>query len=450
MTSFRGANSRTTSTCYVLFFLKTGHKSVGGLGWEGWDAMAMIPGCEYDLFVSYAHADNLANEEDEGWVTHFVSRLKAALGMRLGASKDLAIFCDDNVIRANSRLPDLLAATRKSALFVAVGSPSYVSREWTRRELASFVEKNPDLERLFLVELLPLNGDETYPSPLDENIHFDFWRTTGSRNIPVPFSIHADYEQFNTQIHTLAADLAKKLLALRLLPNSGGRESVMPGASPAWRGTASGHLTDLHGTRPKTVLLAQSTEDVEDELEQLRNFLLQYRDELAVLPQTGYPQGGEDFKWAFQADLAKADLFVQLLGKRMGRTPPDLPQGYTRFQSELAKTSKIPLLQWRRPDLDPECCSDPVYKEILKSETVIASGLEAFKLQLLKEVRKRNEPPHRPKSTTVFINADDKDLDVAKEIERECLRNALPAILPMTGASSEEIRKDLAENLYRL
>lgn len=409
--------------------------------------MAMIPGCEYDLFVSYAHADNLSNEDGEGWVTHFVSRLRAALGMRLGAAKDLAIFCDDNVVMANSRLPDLLTATRKSALFLAVGSPSYVNRDWTRRELAAFVERNADLERLFLVELLPLNSDETYPSPLDDNIHFDFWRTTGLRNIPVPLSIHADHDQFNTQIHTLAADLAKKLLALRLLPNQTRVASAVSGTSTAWRGSPSDQPANKAGSRLKTILLAQTTEDVEDELEQLRSFLMQYGDELVVLPQTGYPQGGEDFKWAFQDDLARADLFVQLLGRRMGRTPPDLPQGYTRFQCEQAKASKVPLLQWRRPDLDPESCIDPVYKEILRSETVIASGLEAFKLQLLKEARKRNEPPHRAKSSTVFINADDKDLDVAKEVERECLRNALPAILPMTGASSEAIRKDLAENL---
>ncbi len=408
--------------------------------------MAMIPGCDYDLFVSYAHADNLINEEHEGWIQHFVSRLRAALGMRLGASKDLTVFCDSNVVEANSRLPDLLSATRKSAVFLAIGSPSYVSQKWPGRELAAFVEKHGDLERLFLVELLPLNTEQRYPPPLDENIHFDFWKPSGPRNIPVPLSIHADNEQYNTLIHTLAADLAKKLLSMRLLPNLA-KVAPTQSASSARLGFPNGQPDGQPGTRRKAVLLAQSTEDVEDELEQLRSYLLQYGDEVSIVPQTGYPQGGADFKAAFQDDLANADLVVQLLGKRIGRMPPDLPQGYTRYQCELAKSSRVPLLQWRRPDIDPEACNDPAYQTILKSETVIASGFEAFKVQLLKEIRKGKEPPRQVKSSTVFINADDKDMEIAKEVERECLCNALPAILPMTGSSSEAIRRDLEENL---
>jgi hypothetical protein len=38
-------------------------------------------------------------------------------------------------------------------------------------------------------------------------------------------------------------------------------------------------------------------------------------------------------------------------------------------------------------------------------------------------------------------------MKIAKEVERECLANALTTILPMAGPSSEANRKDLAENL---
>jgi hypothetical protein len=47
----------------------------------------------------------------------------------------------------------------------------------------------------------------------------------------------------------------------------------------------------------------------------------------------------------------------------------------------------------------------------------------------------------------VFINADDKDMTIAKQVERECLASALTTILPMFGPSSEANRKDLAETL---
>jgi hypothetical protein len=401
--------------------------------------MAMIPGCDYDIFISYAHADNPRVDGDEGWVDHFVARLRETLGMRLGAAKKLSIFCDSNVVEANSRLNDLLAAVHSSAIFLAIGSPSYISQDWTVRELAAFVEKNKDLDRLFLVELLPLNHGDHYPSPLDGNIHFDFWKEMGPRGIRMPLTINSDQEQFYTRIHTLAADLANKLISLRLLPSPAKSLISERPAAAAPNGHASSSC--------KTVVLAQTTEDVDDELDQLRTFLLQYSDEIRVLPEVDYPQGGDEFKAAFQNDVAQADMVVQLLGKRAGRTPRDLPQGYTIVQCDLARSTPATFLQWRRPDIDPEACTDPTYKAILKSETVISSGLETFKLQLLKEARKKVEARRAYNYSTVFINADKPDLEVAREVERECLKNALPAILPMSGASSEIVRKDLAENL---
>ncbi len=109
------------------------------------------------------------------------------------------------------------------------------------------------------------------------------------------------------------------------------------------------------------------------------------------------------------------------------------------------------IMQWRHPDLDTRTIGDPVYQNILTAETVVASGLEAFKSQVLSWARRRpREPRKTPSNTqspTVFINADDKDMHIAKEIERECLRQALTTYLPMTGPSSEANRKDLAENL---
>jgi hypothetical protein len=72
------------------------------------------------------------------------------------------------------------------------------------------------------------------------------------------------------------------------------------------------------GTR-RTVLLAQVTDDVEDEADQLLRYLNQYGDEIVVLPKASYSQGGEAFMTAFRQDLGQAELFVQILGRRAGR-----------------------------------------------------------------------------------------------------------------------------------
>jgi hypothetical protein len=107
-------------------------------------------------------------------------------------------------------------------------------------------------------------------------------------------------------------------------------------------------------------------------------------------------------------------------------------------------------MQWRRPDLNVEAVSDPAYRAMLSADTVIASGLEAFKRQVLDWVRdsaRRSQRPPEVRAATVFINADSSDMNVAREVERECLRHALTTVLPISGASSEATRRDLEESL---
>jgi len=199
----------------------------------------------------------------------------------------------------------------------------------------------------------------------------------------------------------------------------------------------------------RSVLLAQVTDDMEEEAAQVRTYLDQYNDKIAILPTADYPQGGEAFKAAFDRDLGQVDLFVQLLGPRAGRTPPDLPEGYTRWQSERAKSagSNVQILQWRHPQMDIRGVNDAAYKNTLTAETVVASGLETFKRQVLNAALKPAKKMTPPRASTVFINADEMDMGIAKEVERECLANALTTILPMMSASSESNRQDLTTNL---
>jgi hypothetical protein len=258
----------------------------------------------------------------------------------------------------------------------------------------------------------------------------------------------SDAEEFLPLVHSLAADLRDKLMLMRVLPRA---QSVSFAATNRTTSQAdridSSRPTGGESAPKRTVLLAQGTDDVEDEIEQMRRFLGQFDDEVSVLPAAGYPQGGEAFRAAVSEDLAKSGLFVQLLGRRFGRKPPDLPEGYTLCQLEAARAAQVPIMQWRHPELETSAVTDPLYREIVTAETVVSSGLEAFKRQILDWVREPQPKPRCTRSSTVFINADDKDMTIAKQVERECLASALTTILPMFGPSSEANRKDLAETL---
>jgi hypothetical protein len=262
----------------------------------------------------------------------------------------------------------------------------------------------------------------------------------------------SDVQEFSTLVHGLAADIREKLLWVRHAAGvqqqhvSSSRSELQRPAMTANRSSPRPSLETK-----KTILLAQTTDDLEDEADQLLRYLNQFSDEVDVLPRAGYSQGGEAFMSAFRRDLAQADAFVQLLGGHIGRVPPDLPLGYTRFQLDTARGAGVEIMQWRHPDLDINNIGDSVYRNMLTAETVVASGLEAFKSLILDWARKRPQEPRktpiRPQSPTVFINADQNDMTIAKEIERECLRHALTTFLPMSGPSCEASRRDLEENL---
>ena len=55
---------------------------------------------------------------------------------------------------------------------------------------------------------------------------------------------------------------------------------------------------------------------------------------MKVVPENDLPQGGADFAVAFEAELDRAAIFVQLLGNFATRRPPDLPQTYALHQFE--------------------------------------------------------------------------------------------------------------------
>jgi hypothetical protein len=392
--------------------------------------MAYVPGYDYDVFVSYARADEAADASGK-WATQFVDCLGGALKLRLGGSDELRIFFDSASLGSNQQLQEMLTAARRSAVFLAIASRSYASRDWTRQELGTFVKIPEDTSRLFAVECLPLGEGEVYPPPLQEHHRMPFWRALSpSSTTPVPLSLGLDPAAFQQRIHDLAEQIRNRLLVLRRTSPIGGLAT-----SP----NAPGHANY------RRVLLAQVTEDLEDERDQLRRYLDQFG--VSVGPTETYPQGGDAFKRAFEADLSQAGLLVQLLSRQPGRAPPDLDEGYTRFQWQAAATRGIEIVQLHRPDLDLETVTNQQHRELLIAQTVIATGLEAFKAEVLR--RAAPAPPKKTptKSSLVFIDADRDDTEIARALKEKFSHHKLSVVVPMSDGPAEQVRADLEENI---
>ena len=391
--------------------------------------MAYVEGFANDVFVSYAHADNESLLSDP-WVSRFVALLETSLKQRLGCGKELKLFFDRGNLKSNDELEYLLDEVRRSAVFLSICSPSYVRRKWTIRELSTFADHaSPD--RLFSIEILPVPSDE-YPPSLARKVKERFWHSgTIENRTPITIDPLDDRLLYSQKLLTLADQIKDALLSLR---------STQPDSTPD-----KSRSQDPRGT----VLLAQTTDDLELEREQVKGFLLQ--NGFSIAPSLDYPQGGDAFKEAFTRDLEQADLFVQLVGATSGRKPPDLPEGYLVAQYKLARLSGIDMHIWAHPEIDRSRITDSEHASILDSADTQLTGLERFKSGLLDYLEQRERSAsavEKPKTNSlVYLGADRSDLSVVQEVEAYLTGHKVPVVTPTFDGSAEEIRQDLEENL---
>src|SRR5262249_28844594 len=298
--------------------------------------MAYVPGFQNDIFISYAHADDAEDPQGVRWVTDFQLYFKREISRHLSGFEP-AVFFAPLDLHPNQVIKAVLANARESALFLPVISPSYVERVWTNQELEAFSETVPETDRIFAVELQPPIRD--YPRQLRDLKRTKFWRKDEKEgSAPRRFTPKYDPESYQDRLDDVAYQMAKQL------------REMNPGSK--LEGKLSSSLAG------KKVLLTEVTDDLQRIRRQVREHLEQYK--IDVLPNRDYPEPGVEFIKQFDADLAKADLFVQLLSevrsiksecfKESGDAEPK-SQGL--YQYEAAKRRGISILQWRSPELDP-------------------------------------------------------------------------------------------------
>jgi len=401
--------------------------------------MAYVPDVDWDVFISYARRDDQALREGEkGWVSAFVHALKVAVGQFMGEEVEFFFDLEDAGAGFND-LEFIKKCAAGSALMVSIVSPTYCRREWTRAELDVFCARWPDSSRLLTLERLPIGLEDEPPEAIWQKNRLGFWQAVPNAKAKAPLQPSSD--RFNERLLDFADRLKTRLRALRAEHRPApiapaGKRAIVP--APIEPGPPP--------PAQRTVLIAQGTDDVADAIDSVRRHLGQFAAEVRVLPTEDYPQGGKEFEKAFRKDLEEADIFVQLLGARAGRVPPDLPGGYTRFQLEAAREAGKKILQWRHAELDLESVPDEGYRALLDDPRV-AVGLEEFKGRIIQEVRQRDPLPAEFDPAKVFINADKTNFLIAEDIGDEFRREAYLIEFPKFDGSSGENRLHLNKML---
>jgi hypothetical protein len=419
--------------------------------------MAFVPGCEHDIFVSYAHVDDLPFPgSDKGWVTTLVETLRILLAQKLGRRDAYSLWMDHQLSRHEKLTPEILTNLERSATLLVVLSPGYLASEWCLREKDSFLESLAGSPlsggRIFLIERDKVDYEER-PEQFEDLLGYRFWVQEGEGEpvqvlgVPRPDASNPRQLRYFDELTRVCANLADELKRLRQAAAGSGAAAVGSGAAAAPAPAASAAAAPADD-RP-AIYLAEVTDDLDDEAGALRTTLEQagYR----VLPATWYPREPEAYRQAVDADLAKSELFVQLVSALPGKKPPGMPEGYVRAQHLRAVAAGKPVLQRRARRLDPAAVEDAEHRAFLESESVMAVSMEEFRRTVLERAAALTAPAPAaapaPAESLVFVDADAGDLELAAAVGDALERRGLAYSLPLPGGSPAEVRADLEQNL---
>ncbi len=343
-------------------------------------------------------------------------------------------------------------------------SQGHLESTYCQKERAAILEAiralDGSLKRVFVVQ-----RDEAarnrMPPEFAGSSGYVFWEKSGgvahTLGDPVPRPL--EDKTYYAEIDALSTDLAEKIIGLRPKP-----KTTVPVADA--RPVVYLAEEKIIGLRPKpkttvpvadarpVVYLAEVTDDLIKQHRAVKQFLMQERERLRVLPETLYPVDPAGFRAAARRDIATAKVFVQLLGEAPGRWSSDLPRGINGLQDELAVECKIPVLRWRT-EVNMQDVEDKDHRSLL--ESALAEPIGEFMARVVREATAPPPPPPQAQRTdpnrrlTVFVNAMKDDQELAEWLAKALDGRNIDCNLPMWDypptATPEEVLEDLEKNL---
>ncbi len=414
--------------------------------------MAFVPGFTHDVFISYAHANNdPLTDEDKGYVTKFYENLEQFLTAELGRPEYFSVYRDEDQLRGNHDFDAKLSmAFLNSAVMVSISSQSYIESAWCRRELISFSNqthpiftlKVDDAYRVFRAEVGPIREPhKDIPNYFFNNeLGYKFYEMEGG--IELPFrrtKPDNDDQRYWRALRRLARDIAQLLRQMKKMV-----QAAEPQAPQAAQAAAPPENV-------KTVYLAETADDLEDQRNEVKSALEQYNQMKTALTQAGirvipeFPLslGDPEVTNYIKRAIGSADLTVHLIGELPGKKSSLLPLPLVPLQWELAKEvakeKALPRLAWLSPDLEINGVKEQ-HKLFLasleeKAEGRVPSEVLRIGVEELREtIFRRLFPPPPPNQVAT--------VEEQEEIDRLVYLTYLPADRDGAIQLKEALRKE--------
>ena len=440
---------------------------------------------DYDLFISYAHIDDLSPfGEEKGWIDLLHERLSVLLAQGLGYEP--RIWRDGHRLQGNDELSGAIGAgVTRSLLLVPVLSPRYVQSDWCNREMDAFhaamreqgqLPGSPGFRsRVFKVVKTPIPEHlrEREPVQIRNLIGYQFYGEDEASGVLTEFSPAPNDKQYWRTLGRLVSDIKQTLIELKHSP-SAALASTTPApapvnppptstaATPAPSATVQPEVTATAAPPPtRFVYLAETTGDLAREREDVRDELRQRG--YGVLPEHRLPlDERRNTEEAVRADLARCCLSVHMVGPRYGSTPEDDAASVVQIQVQLAAEraaaeSSFQRVLWAPPSLGTPALEitdarQKAFVETLQSSLTGGAELLQTTVEDLKthavgkllamakaqEAKSAAGGPPRRKLKQVYLICENRDRQFVRPIKQYLFKENFEVITWLEGEAGAE------------
>ena len=314
--------------------------------------MALIPGFDYDIFISYVHTDNESETFDgDGWIDQFYKYLDTKLNKH---SKEIKIWWDSkNLDRSEVFDNSIAEAIERSAIMICLYSRLYPQSEYCLKELDYFLSK-VQREK---IGLTVGNRSRIIPVFLSNIPHTD-WLEKIRGTSGFPFHDGKDY---GDPLQNTSPDFANQMILLR---NS--LVHLFEDLSKELKDHPSQTSPETHDSEGKrfTIFLAE----VNDSLIDRRDGIIAELKANGYKVITGNPSiaEAEIHRSETREQISNSQMAVHLLGRFPGRKVMGDPDNhYIQQQVKIGFETDTPQLIWISQEVDLKMIENTQHREFL-------------------------------------------------------------------------------------
>ncbi len=407
--------------------------------------MAYIQGFKYDIFISYAHVDNLtASEKEKGWIEQFYNYLVVSLAKRAGRIGKVNIWWDSKKLGGNTTFDSSIEnGIRDSAIMICLHSPGYLESDYCKKELNAFFSKSKQEEPGLVV------GDQSRIfNVLLNNIPFNKWPQELSGTSGFPFHTAKDASEFGDPLSVESTDFRKHLEKLRdslinIFEEINNKKTAVSAPIHANTEKKKKEFTIYFGEVADT--LRTTSKRTINELEK-KGF--------EVISGIPPPFENDAHEKTVKEKILSADLSVHLLDQYPGKEIIDSPGiWYPQQQAALGLSAAKSKMIWVPADLDINEIEEEHYKEFISSldkgeqssgnyEFIRGnkSSLTQQILDLTEQLKAQQQAPQNSTQISVLLDTHFNDQLYAMELGKTLLENK---IQPFINPQEDDPRKNI-------